>query len=225
MKIYKRLRHHITDAGLLTTFLFLLNKNARTYLKDYFFDWIHGVDFCQRVSREEMDRVISDSTYYSYSDKRAIKELFNTFSIKQNDNFIDIGCGKGLIIYALSTLPFSKIDGVEYSPQLAEIARQNIQKLGINKASIYNTDASQFENYANYNYYYMYNPFGEITMRSVISKIENSLIHNKRIIYVIYGNPVCHNIIIKNQIFKLVKIHGQRVDSGGNKLYIYSNNS
>jgi SAM-dependent methyltransferase len=42
--------------------------------------------------------------------------------------FIDIGSGKGRVIMLASELPFQRVIGVELNPQLAEVARRNLEK-------------------------------------------------------------------------------------------------
>ena len=49
--------------------------------------------------------------------------------ITHDDAIIDIGCGKGKMIYFFSKFPFGRIDGLEYSRDVADIAEKNIRKL------------------------------------------------------------------------------------------------
>jgi len=47
----------------------------------------------------------------------------------------------------------------------------------------------------------MYNPFGTVTMKRVLERIMRSYTKNKRIITVIYKNPIFHKLIIETGIF------------------------
>ena len=49
--------------------------------------------------------------------------------ITRDDSIIDIGCGKGRMLYFFSKFPFRKIGGLEYSQELADVARKNMQVL------------------------------------------------------------------------------------------------
>jgi predicted RNA methylase len=43
--------------------------------------------------------------------------------------FIDLGSGKGRTLLLAAEYPFERVIGVEYCPQLNEVARSNIPKL------------------------------------------------------------------------------------------------
>ena len=146
--------------------------------------------------------VVFEPTQYSVSDTDSIVKIFDNFEISENDAFIDIGCGKGAVISALSKFKFNQIDGIEYSKEVFQIAKRNIATLKIKNTTIYNQNAADFPLYKKYTHIYMYNPFGKSIMRKVIDKIEQTLMINNRSIYIIYANPVYHLEIIKHDIFQ-----------------------
>ena len=50
--------------------------------------------------------------------------------------FVDYGSGKGKVLMLAADLPFKRIVGVEFSPPLERIARENIAMLGADAARI-----------------------------------------------------------------------------------------
>ena len=48
------------------------------------------------------------------------------------DAILDVGCGKGRMLWFFSQYPFRLVDGIEYDPEIAAIARSNLEKLGLN---------------------------------------------------------------------------------------------
>lgn len=50
--------------------------------------------------------------------------ILSNLKIKDSDTLIDVGCGKGYILYLFSKLPFSLVDGIEYNQELCDIAQK-----------------------------------------------------------------------------------------------------
>lgn len=57
-------------------------------------------------------------------------------------------------------------------------------------------DASEYDGYDAYNYFYMFNPFGESIMKPFLLKIKSSISSKPRQIHIIYVNPVCHDTLL-----------------------------
>ena len=143
-----------------------------------------------------------------------LKDLFLTSS----DNVLDIGCGKGSAILRMAKFKFNNVDGIEIAKQNAEVARANFEKLRVDNVRIFNIDATLFNGYDNYNYFYMYNPFPEVVMQLVISRLLSQISEGKKIT-IIYNNPVCHKTII-GAGFRLLKVYP---DQWGNGINVYTN--
>jgi len=81
--------------------------------------------------------------------------------------------------------------GIEISPELSEMAEKNVRTLRGRKApvEIKNLDAA-LADFSEGNIFYMNNPFGEKTLRSVLGKIELSHKKSKNPTTVIYVNPI-----------------------------------
>lgn len=125
-----------------------------------------------------------------------------TLPISEKDSVLDIGCGKGKMVFYFDRLGFGRSDGLEFSKELAACARNNMQILR-RKSKIINADAKEFDDYCSYNYFYLFNPFDAETMRAVMLKIEKSYEQKPRKITIIYCNPCCHQQIIESGFFSL----------------------
>lgn len=122
--------------------------------------------------------------------------------ITRDDSIIDIGCGKGRMLYFFSNFPFRKIGGLEYSQELADVARRNMQVLGMiagrgREVEIINGDAVTYQNYDDYNYFYLFNPFTDIILRPFLENVKTSRLRRPRKILVIYLNPEQHTVMIE----------------------------
>ena len=111
---------------------------------------------------------------YNYS------RLLKKCKVTKDDSFIDIGSGKGCALYYARKFPFSLIDGVELSKDLADISIENIKILKDDRLHVYNIDAREFKEYEKYNYFYMYNPCNELVMNLILKLILESYKRKKR---------------------------------------------
>jgi len=57
--------------------------------------------------------------------------------IQPGDKALDIGCAKGSAMRNLLRFPFAHVDGIELSPELAEVAERNFAKLGQTRARVF----------------------------------------------------------------------------------------
>ena len=175
---------------------------------------ILGVDFSIVIPVSDLE--LDEDKVYRGSSSRSV-ELFNALTksnVSQHDSILDIGCSKGGAIYTMYNFPFSRIDGIEISKLLARIAQKNLVKLGCDRTEIFNTNAELFEGYGNYSFFYLYNPFDEITLNRVLSKI-TSLNASFKLIYL---NPTGHESVLKHGLIK----SGEFPGIYGNKIYIYT---
>lgn len=155
-------------------------------------DKINGVDFSAIIPVNELGFDESSVFRGSSSRGKKFRDAFLALNIEEGARILDVGCAKGGAIYDLYNFPFARIDGIEISSRLFAIANQNLLKLNLDKTTIHNCDAKEFISYANYEYFYLYNPFDLETMNSVITQI---ISQNKKF-KLVYHNPVGHDILI-----------------------------
>jgi len=90
--------------------------------------------------------------------------------------------------------------GVEFSPQLHQVAQENLRKFkqatgkGAN-VSLELGDASQYPIPPGPGVYYFYNPFGPDILGRVVENIGRSLASQPRTCYLVYYNPVHEEVL------------------------------
>jgi SAM-dependent methyltransferase len=149
-----------------------------------------------------------------------LKKVLSYLKINNQDGILDIGCGKGYALKIMLRFPFARVDGIEISDILAEIAINNFKKRKNKRPSIYIENAIDFNGYDSYNYFYFFNPFPSPVMLKTLEKLKESIQKKPRKIFIIYVNPICHNDIISTNIFS--KILGFRYKTKS-PIWIYSN--
>lgn len=131
------------------------------------------------------DGEVYQPTFYGRLEKM-IKYLKPTI----NDVFVDLGCGKGRVVFFVATHRLKKVIGVELDKGLFDIAQNNLKKLKINSTpiSLINTDAANFV-VKEETIFYMFNPFGHKTLEMILQNIKESLVYNPRKIRIVYYGP------------------------------------
>ena len=179
---------------------------------------MNGLDFTEVIPLSELGLDRSLVVQGSPSGNIYLSQLLQTLQIGKLDRILDIGCAKGSAMRIMHKFPFSRIDGLELSGRLSNIATSNFKKLKVQNTEVFNINASEFKLYDNYNYFYLYNPFPGVVMQKVINEINNQ-VNGSEAKYIIYNNPVCHNILLDNGFIKTKEYP----DMWGNRIYLYSN--
>lgn len=121
--------------------------------------------------------------------------ILNALPISPQDSVIDVGCGKGGAILTMVKHPFRRVDGLEISTALAQVARENFRRMGIRNSEVFVCDAAEFVSYDAYNFVYLYNPFPALVMKQMLANLANSAVRAPRSITLIYNNPVCDDLV------------------------------
>ncbi|MDL2237991.1 class I SAM-dependent methyltransferase [Christensenellaceae bacterium OttesenSCG-928-K19] len=163
-----------------------------------------GLDFVRNVYPYEKD---SDHIWYEKTNKKHLNLLFSRFTDKTLP-VLDLGCGKGFVLYWLNKMGFAKVDGVEYNTKLAEIARKNLKIAGMEgKSTVFNVDARDFDRYDDYQMVYLFHPFKGKIMREVVRRLEESLARAPRKFIIVYFYPVEHHVLDESDFFVLKEAH------------------
>lgn len=181
------------------------------------YDSARGLDFLSVIHPRELGLDEEVAFRGSPSGNKFLLTLLSEMKIKETDRILDIGCSKGDAIRCMLKFQFHFVDGLEISQRLSKIAKENFEKLNKRNVQIFNVDARYFSNYKDYNFFYLYNPFPEVVMSDVLSKLSKIAYNNEVII--IYNNPVCHKLV-EDAGFKKYK---EYPDQWGNGIFVYSN--
>jgi len=184
----------------------LLHKRGR---REFFYllgvKW-RGIDL-SFVSVEDLGTSKERSLWHSNSGGPDLDVVLSSLPISHTDVGLDIGCGKGGAILTMAKYPFARVDGVEISPELVRIAHRNIERLGLKNTFIFCDDAAEFKDLDTYTYLYMYNPFPEVVIASVVDNILGSLRRRRRKLTLIYKNPMGHSLLLRAGFAKVNEFH------------------
>ena len=150
-----------------------------TYLSDLDIpseNWIDGIDY-----------LAIEPTRFKY----ALASLDIAF---EGYTFIDFGSGKGRALLLASELPFKRILGLEFSPQLHRIAQENIRRYSSStqrcrEIQSLNVDFVNFQLPPEASILFFFNPCRTQVLAKVVVEIGRSLRRYPRSTYIAYVAP------------------------------------
>ena|ERR1017187_3962092 len=105
-------------------------------------------------------------------------------ALPRHATFVDLGCGKGRPLLVAARMGFESLIGVEFVRELAEVAHDNLRKMGV-QATVVRADAAAYEFPAGPLLVYLYNPF----TAAVMSHVADRLRRREGELWVVYVNP------------------------------------
>jgi SAM-dependent methyltransferase len=108
--------------------------------------------------------------------------------------FIDFGSGKGRAVLLAATFPFQKVIGVEFSPELHAVARQNLQKFRMEDrkskdVELICMDVADYQLPESPLVLFLNHPFERPMMGDFVEKVKRSYASHPRRMVVLYFEP------------------------------------
>jgi hypothetical protein len=189
------LRYYATETIELLRDLAPARRRSRYGDIDYDFD--HGVDttWATLALRTRIRELLSGGRYQP-SEPSLFHQILRALPVATGGfTFIDLGSGKGRTLLMASDYPFRRIIGVEFLAELDAIARENISRYHSDRQKCFALeshagDARDFAFPNEATVLYLFNPFPEAVLRTVLANLHDSLIHSPRPLYLAYHNLV-----------------------------------
>jgi len=182
------------------------------------FETKYGVDVQgSREANPHGNLLYGDNNPYEPIPFTQLKRLFKALPIDAREySFIDLGCGKGAALVLAVEQGFRSAVGVEFDEDLAACAARNLQHVCAGRlpsctVDIVTTDAAQYQFPYIPSIVFIYNSFGEDTMRAVLRNIEKSLTRHPRELYIAYFNPIERTVFESSA--QLVSMRNRHVPS------------
>jgi predicted RNA methylase len=148
-----------------------------------------------------------DGVAYSPTPTRLFRKILRSLPVRTPSSFtfVDLGCGKGRTLLLAAERGFGRVIGVEFDPELAAAARRNIAAYELAAPSraglieVVEADAACYDFPVEPTVVFLFNPFGEATLRAVVDRIEETLALWPRPFVVAYYNPM-HTEVLDGSI-------------------------
>ncbi len=187
---------------------------------DHRFDRKHNVNTCGAVYLRDLDiesENIEFGELYDPFPSGPLKRLLSFLPQKDlsETTFVDFGSGKGRILFVAAMHAFRKILGVEFSPELHEVAQANIQSFRSKNQKCHNIeslceDATQFQIPEGACVFFIFASFHGEVFTAVLENIKRSFHADPRPMFLLYvTDPTTHPIpwadIEKPNLFRKIQ--------------------
>ena len=193
------LRYYAKEGAEMLRDLTPARRRSRYGDIDYDFD--HNVDTTwATVSLRTRIRELLSGARYQPSEPSLFHQILRALPIAPDGfTFIDLGSGKGRTLLMASDYRFQRILGIECLAELDAIARQNIAHYRSDQQKCFDLeshtgDARDFAFSAEPTVLYLFNPFPECVLRTVLANLRNSLLEFPRPCYILYHNLVLESV-------------------------------
>jgi SAM-dependent methyltransferase len=129
-----------------------------------------------------------DAAHYATTSYPSIDRVLRRLDLQQSDVLVDVGSGKGRVLCCAARYLMTGVIGVDLSASLNEQARANVSRArGLRTpVAVFTALAEEFD-YSDCTVFYFFSPFGEQTMRKVLSKVHAD--RGERPVRIAYANP------------------------------------
>lgn len=182
-----------------------------------------GLDTAGRVALEDVAAAGEGRENYSPASWVALRRALAGRSLGPGDSFLDLGAGKGRMLFLAARHPLRRAIGVEVSPELADVARANLRRaaahLRCRRVEVVTADATSYPVPDDIAIVHMFNPFRGAVLHAALRQLLASLDRSPRTVTLIYTNPrdEGHDAILATSRARLVR-HARPLEVLGSAL-------
>lgn len=202
--------------------LFRAHEFVRWFALPDTFDEEWGVETAEIVPVFRLDAVgkhYCRAFRYQASGQQGTKHALDLLNVDYREFvFIDIGCGKGRVLLIAAQFPFRRVVGVEFSPQLVEECRANLDRVTKHpccEIEVLCLDATLYDFPLDNLVLYFFNPFDSVVMQGVLDRLGKSLTEHPRNVWLIFAGSRISRALQRCEFLHVVS------SDGG--MFIYNN--
>jgi SAM-dependent methyltransferase len=164
--------------------------------------------FLGELDPEAIGPSLEHATHYEPTPVAQAQALLDASPLApQRATFVDIGAGMGRVVFLAARRPFRAVIGVEISPALVEIARENLAALEDPRRSagdvrFVNADAAAYRFPPGDLAVYLYNPFAEPIFAPMLERL--CAVDAAREVVLMYHTAIQHAVIEATGAFEVV---------------------
>ncbi len=120
----------------------------------------------------------------------SLARMMRALDIGDDDTFLDLGCGKGQVLFVAAHFRFGRVIGIDLCKDLVSVARRNMDpgrhRFKAGKVDLVVGDAAEYQVPADVNVCYLYNSFPRHVLERVMARLDASLVAHPRRMRILY---------------------------------------
>jgi SAM-dependent methyltransferase len=193
--------------------LHVLRARVRS-VEDWWFDTTRGVETAGNAKTPAESSVVGDTRdSYGYLPARAanMRDALRRLPVENLSRytFIDIGSGKGRMLFVAAELPFARVVGVEFDEYLHAAAVRNVAACRLRRrCTIIEpvlANAAEYEFPPGSLVVYLFNPFGPEIMNRMLDNLERSFSRDPRHIVLLMLWPEHADAVVQRSWLRLTE--------------------
>lgn len=193
--------------------------SARRLVGQLLFERRYGVRTAELIKLERFGLAGDERVYYVPANWTTLRKTLKRGDVGPDDVFIDFGAGMGRMVLEATRLPFKRVIGVELSPELHQISRENLVQTTVRRrcadVELVCSDVLDYDIPDDVSVVFFNNPFRGSVFESVIKRLLESVDSAPRPVRVIYYNPAEAPFLESTGRFRLVGTYRQSWRSRG----------
>ena len=168
-----------------------------------------------------------DFVHYQPVSYRDLAESLALAKLTPDDVFLDAGCGMGRAVCVAATYPLRRVIGVELSPDLCRVARENIarieHKLACRDVQIVNANALEYGIPPDVSLLFLFNPLSGAALCNFFARVRDSCRQHPRGLRVLFTGTVS-SIHFEQQAhaYSFLQLVSKQVLSTGARALLYN---
>jgi hypothetical protein len=171
----------------------ILPGRVASWMVRHVFERGDFIDTSSVVRLEEYGLDHPQRLHYVATSRFVVPRVLRRIGVGPDDVFIDIGSGKGRIVYQAAKFPFKRVIGVEIAEELNRIARYNVDhnrdRLTCEDVELVTQDAVTYQIPDDLTVAYFYHPVQGPFYARVVDNLVASLDRNPRQLRIIHYYP------------------------------------
>ena len=193
--------------GIFSTMFLALSR-----LFDWSFDMRHSLQTSRRHQLSELEGLDESGAergqMYQPTGVLPFRKICKKVGVIEDSVFLDFGSGKGRTLVLAAESGAKVSIGVEFSPELCEVAESNLETYKANTSvncefELVCADAREYKYRGDETVFYLFYPFDATVMKAVLENLEKELKRNRREAFVIYYYPQERAILDSSEIFEV----------------------
>jgi SAM-dependent methyltransferase len=168
-----------------------------------------NVETSTPVALAELGLDAPDRVSYEPGGWLDVPRVLRAREVGPHDVFLDLGSGKGRILLTAAQYRFARVIGVELSANLSAVARRNLATCRLTARcaaiEVVTSDAMDYTIPDDVSVVYLFNPFRQAILQSVLTHLLESIDRRPRKLRLIYRNAVHHDQLV-DRGFRLERV-------------------